>query len=105
MKIALGQIASKPGDLKGNAKKIIEMAQSARGHGAHVIAFPQMSLCGYPLWDIINAKGFVEEQGNYLEEIASSSKESIILQLRFHSIRWRGCAFSIEMRYTEGGNL
>ncbi|NVL29438.1 NAD+ synthase, partial [Pseudomonas syringae pv. actinidiae] len=42
------------GDVHGNVEKIIKAAQTARDDlGAHVIVFPELTLCGYPPEDLL----------------------------------------------------
>lgn len=49
--IALAQIDSKLGDLSGNARLHIEFIRNAKGRGAGLVVFPELSLSGYTLKD------------------------------------------------------
>jgi omega-amidase len=49
MKIAAAQIASRPGDLKGNLRKVREFASRAKQSGAELIVFPEMIDTGYSM--------------------------------------------------------
>ncbi len=74
MKIALAQINSTVGDIKGNTKKIIEHISKARKQKVDLIVFPELSICGYPPKDLLLKKDFLKEiQGN-LQNIVKSSK-------------------------------
>jgi NAD+ synthase (glutamine-hydrolysing) len=53
MKIALAQINSTVGDIKGNANKIIGFAQCAQAAGASMMITPELALCGYPPEDLL----------------------------------------------------
>lgn len=52
-KIALAQISSKPGDKKGNLKKIEQAATEAERQKAQLLILPEMSLTGYVIKDRI----------------------------------------------------
>jgi NAD+ synthase/NAD+ synthase (glutamine-hydrolysing) len=70
VKIALGQINPTVGDFSGNAAKIIRFAQQARGAGAGLILFPELSVCGYPPRDLVERSSFVERNRTTVERIA-----------------------------------
>jgi len=70
VKIALGQINPTVGDFSGNAAKIIRFAQQARGAGAGLILFPELSVCGYPPRDLVERSSFVERNRTIVERIA-----------------------------------
>ncbi|HEX3354891.1 MAG TPA: NAD+ synthase [Terriglobales bacterium] len=71
MKIALGQINPTVGDFSGNAAKMIDFAQQARGAGAGLILFPELAVCGYPPRDLVERPSFVERNRESAERIAS----------------------------------
>jgi predicted amidohydrolase len=52
-KIALAQIACKPGDKKGNLIRIEQAAEKAAKEGAELVILPEMSLTGYVVRDQI----------------------------------------------------
>ena len=70
MRIALGQINTVIGDFSGNSEKIIDFARRARGSGAGVILFPELSICGYPPRDLVERLSFVEGNWQAAEKIA-----------------------------------
>lgn len=59
MKIALAQINTAVGDFAGNAAKMVDFAGRALGQGAELVAFPELSLCGYPPRDLVERPDFV----------------------------------------------
>ena len=75
LRIALGQINVTVGDLEGNARKILECTAKARDVGAHVIAFPELALPGYPLEDLLLKPQFIEENQAVLKDLASETKD------------------------------
>jgi len=52
MKIALAQINTRLGDIHANLAKHLEWVSEARGHGADLVIFPELSLTGYGLQDL-----------------------------------------------------
>jgi NAD+ synthase (glutamine-hydrolysing) len=53
VQVALGQINPTVGDFSGNARKIIDYARRAQSHGAGLILFPELAVCGYPPRDLV----------------------------------------------------
>ena len=58
LKIAVAQLNSTVGDLRGNAAKIRAAAHSARDTGVHLLVTPELSLCGYPPEDLLLREDF-----------------------------------------------
>ena len=73
MKIALGQINTTVGDFSDNAQKIIDHANKALAAGAGLIAFPEMSVCGYPARDWVEKSAFVAKNRETVERIAAET--------------------------------
>ncbi|PWB61603.1 MAG: NAD+ synthase [Deltaproteobacteria bacterium] len=61
LRIALAQINTTVGDIAGNARKILESADRARGEGARLVVFPELALTGYPPEDLLLRASFIEE--------------------------------------------
>lgn len=58
LRIALAQLNVWVGDIEGNARQILEAAESARDeHGADIVVFPEMALIGYPPDDLLLRRG------------------------------------------------
>ncbi|MEO6119347.1 MAG: NAD+ synthase [Terriglobales bacterium] len=74
MKIALGQINPTVGDFSGNRQKIIEFSQRALDAGAHLIAFPELCVCGYPARDMVERPAFVARNQESVEKIAAATR-------------------------------
>lgn len=60
LRLALNQIDSTVGDLAANAEAIVHWTRHAAEQGAHVVAFPEMVLTGYPVEDLALRSSFVE---------------------------------------------
>lgn len=58
MRIALGQINTTVGDFTGNTQRMVDFAHQAAQRGAEVIAFPELSLTGYPPRDLVEKPSF-----------------------------------------------
>ncbi len=75
MRIALAQINPTVGDLQGNRNKIIEHINEARSRGADLVAFPELSVCGYPPEDLVFKQSFLQDNKRIIEEIAARTKD------------------------------
>jgi NAD+ synthase (glutamine-hydrolysing) len=71
LRVALAQINTTVGDLQGNADKIVEFAERAREQGADVVAFPELTLTGYPPEDLLLRQSFIEANRRALDDVAS----------------------------------
>jgi NAD+ synthase (glutamine-hydrolysing) len=70
VRIALAQIDPTVGDIDGNAAKVAEWIGSARGSGADLVVFPELSIPGYPAEDLYLKRHFVEAGSRAVEELA-----------------------------------
>ncbi|MEU2263524.1 NAD+ synthase [Streptomyces sp. NPDC019645] len=71
LRLALNQIDSTVGDLAGNAESIVHWTRHAAAQGAHLIAFPEMALTGYPVEDLALRSSFVEASRAALRALAA----------------------------------
>lgn len=69
MKICLAQINPTVGAFQHNVRKICRYIDTARGKGADLVVFPEMSVVGYPPKDLLEISGFVESNLRALDEI------------------------------------
>src|SRR5665647_2167695 len=72
MRLALAQINPTVGDLSGNTQAIREWTDKAAAAGAHLVAFPEMMLTGYPVEDLALRSSFVEGSRAALSELATA---------------------------------
>ena len=75
MKFFLAQINPIVGDLKGNAKKILNIASKAYSSSADFVITPELSLWGYPPKDLLLKKNLVEKQYQILDDLAQEIKK------------------------------
>ncbi|MFI0899323.1 NAD+ synthase [Streptomyces sp. NPDC020983] len=71
LRLALNQIDSTVGDIAGNAESVLRWSRHAAGQGAHLVAFPEMMLTGYPVEDLALRSSFVEASRSALAELAA----------------------------------
>ncbi len=72
LRIALAQVNPVVGDLAGNARIVIERTREAAGAGAHLVAFPEMVLTGYPIEDLALRWSFQQASIGALDSLAVS---------------------------------
>jgi NAD+ synthase (glutamine-hydrolysing) len=73
MRIALAQVNTTVGDIRGNRERILEAMGKARRMSAELVLFPELSLTGYPPRDMLGIHGFVDANIAALRDIASIS--------------------------------
>src|SRR3990172_6709011 len=79
VRIALAQINTTVGDISGNAEKVLTFMEKAKSHGADIVAFPELTLTGYPPEDLLHRKQFVIDQRRQLDEIAAKVKDIVCI--------------------------
>ena len=72
LRIALGQVDCFVGDVAGNAQRVIDTAERARGLGADVLLMPELALSGYPPEDLLFHRGFRHRIAESLERLRAS---------------------------------
>jgi len=72
LRLALAQFDPVVGDLEGNAHRIAELAVEAARGGAHVVAFPEMALTGYPVEDLVFRRSFVDASRRAMADLAET---------------------------------
>jgi NAD+ synthase (glutamine-hydrolysing) len=77
MEIAIAQLNPIIGDLSGNAKHILEAAQTAANQGVRLLLTPELSLCGYPPRDLLLNPSFVKSMSVELENLAEQLPKEI----------------------------
>ncbi|WP_433889005.1 NAD+ synthase [Streptomyces sp. CA-111067] len=70
LRLALSQVDSRVGDIDGNAASVLRWTRHAAEQGAHLVAFPEMMLTGYPVEDLALRSSFVEASRHALVELA-----------------------------------
>jgi NAD+ synthase (glutamine-hydrolysing) len=73
LRVALAQLNPTVGDLDGNLKQLIEAYEHAEAAGCDIVAFPELSVTGYPPEDLVLKPGFVADNERVLREFASGT--------------------------------
>ncbi|MEM7650888.1 MAG: NAD+ synthase [Pseudomonadota bacterium] len=77
LRIGIGQINTKVGDIAGNIKKIEEQWTESANDGVDLFVTPELSVSGYPLEDIIENPDLLKQADrglNYLLELSSKNR-------------------------------
>ncbi|MFF5107192.1 NAD+ synthase [Streptomyces sp. NPDC000134] len=75
LRLALNQIDSTVGDLASNTESIVRWTRHSAEQGAHLVAFPEMVLTGYPVEDLALRSSFVEASRAALRALAARLAE------------------------------
>jgi NAD+ synthase (glutamine-hydrolysing) len=75
LRLALNQIDARVGDLAGNSESIVRWTRHSAEQGAHLVAFPEMVLTGYPVEDLALRSSFVEASRAALRTLAARLAE------------------------------
>jgi NAD+ synthase (glutamine-hydrolysing) len=70
LRVALAQVNTTVGDLDGNVSKVLEYTDRAREAGADIVAFPELTIPGYPPEDLLLRKRFIDDNVKALKEAA-----------------------------------
>ncbi len=79
MRVALSQISSYLGDVKRNIEKHREIIKNAISKKADLVIFPELSLTGYLLQDLVQEVAINRENDAILDEIKSLSRDISII--------------------------
>ena len=74
LRLALAQMNSTVGDLRGNTEKILGLLQQARTRGADVVAFPELAITGYPPEDLVLKPSFLRDNMARLDEVVQATR-------------------------------
>ena len=71
LRVALAQIDVTVGDLSGNAESMVSWCKEAAARGAHLVAFPEMALTGYPPEDLVFRTSFRDASVAAVHDLAA----------------------------------
>jgi NAD+ synthase (glutamine-hydrolysing) len=71
VRVALAQMNYVVGDLSANSRAVLERSRAAAAAGAQLIAFPELTLTGYPPEDLVLRPGFRAASRTTLEKLAT----------------------------------
>ena len=76
LRIALAQIDTCVGDLTGNAAAVVDWTRKAADAGAQLVAFPEMTLTGYPIEDLALRASFQRAADSAVRALATELAET-----------------------------
>jgi NAD+ synthase (glutamine-hydrolysing) len=74
LRVALAQLNPTVGDLDGNLAKLIEAYDRADAAGCDIVAYPELSITGYPPEDLVLKPGFVTDNRAVLDRFAAHTR-------------------------------
>ena len=83
MRVALAQINTTVGDIWGNVEKAVEALERAVDAGAGIVAFPELTIPGYPPEDLLMRPSFIADNMKGLETLANEVPEGIVAAAGF----------------------
>ena len=70
LRVALAQLNPTVGDIDGNLKKLLDAYDRAEAAGCDIVAFPELSITGYPPEDLVLKPRFVADTEAALAQLA-----------------------------------
>lgn len=70
LRLALAQVDARVGDISGNSDLVVAQCHAAAEAGAHLVAFPEMVLTGYPIEDMAYRRSFIEASQQGVRDLA-----------------------------------
>jgi NAD+ synthase (glutamine-hydrolysing) len=93
LRVALAQINTTVGDIRGNAAKVLDYAERARDAGARLVLFPELAITGYPPEDLLLRPSFVAENVAAWRELARAIR-GITAVVGFADVDERGRVYN-----------
>jgi NAD+ synthase (glutamine-hydrolysing) len=76
LRVAAAQIDTTVGDFDGNCRRVRAETERARAQGAQLVAFPELTLPGYPPRDLLELDSFLRRGERALAELAEPAEWS-----------------------------
>ncbi|MDM7942671.1 MAG: NAD+ synthase [Hydrogenophaga sp.] len=73
LSICVAQLNFVVGDMAGNARKMIEAAETAHARGVNLLLTPELALCGYAAEDLYLRPAFIDACDDALKTVASGT--------------------------------
>ncbi|CAN5701369.1 NAD+ synthase [soil metagenome] len=83
MRVALAQINTTVGDVWGNVEKAADALRRAVDNGAELVAFPELTIPGYPPEDLLLRPGFIGNNLKALEQFAGEVPDGVVAAVGF----------------------
>jgi NAD+ synthase (glutamine-hydrolysing) len=79
LRVGLAQINCTVGDLSGNARKMAASLEEARAQGVQLLAFPEMTIPGYPPEDLLLNPSFIRDNLKVLDRFCPLTKGMTVI--------------------------
>src|SRR5918911_5248671 len=83
MRVALAQINTTVGDIWGNVETMSDALEQAVDYGVDLVAYPELTIPGYPPEDLLMRPSFIEENMRALREFAGQVPEGMVAAVGF----------------------
>ncbi len=83
VRVALAQINTTVGDIPGNVERMSKALTQAIDARADLVAFPELTITGYPPEDLLMRPNFIEENLKALEDFAKTVPDDIACAVGF----------------------
>ncbi len=83
LRIALAQVNPTVGNLKGNTEKVLAGMQQAERLQVDILAFPELSLTGYPPEDLLLRPQFITDNLACLDEVRRATRGPMVVIVGF----------------------
>ncbi|MDH4201664.1 MAG: NAD+ synthase [Phycisphaerae bacterium] len=74
LRLALAQINTTVGDLRGNAEHIRRTLNAAKESRVDLVVFPELCVCGYPPEDLLHKPKFLKDNKTALKDVAAQTE-------------------------------
>ena len=79
--MGLAQINCTVGDLKGNTDKICKYIDEAKEKDVDILAFPELTVTGYPPEDLLLKSNFISDNQNALDQVVKWTKSKRVVAI------------------------
>ncbi len=79
IRIAMGQINTTVGDIKGNCLKMVSYIRQAGEKKADILLFPELSVTGYPPEDLLLRPSFIQDNLDGLRYIIENTADTMVV--------------------------
>ncbi len=83
MRVALAQINTTVGDVWGNVERAGRALERAVEAGADLVAFPELTITGYPPEDLLMRPAFIQDNLRALDELAGRVPPGVAAAIGF----------------------
>ncbi len=106
IKIALAQRNYHIGNFESNTNKIIQTIKEAQSHGADLVVFAELCVCGYPARDFFEFKEFIDLCAQSAQKIAAVCTDiACIIGLPTYNLKDEGKDLFNSAYFIEGGKV